>query len=82
MSVEDRKAGLCLGEEETQGSPHRDTEESLRQEMKQIKDKGEIRHLEQQKSSEIINETRHKSTKVLPGDTGEILHQYEEFEFV
>ena len=50
--------------------------------MKPMKGKGEIRHLEQQKSSETINEPRYKSTKVLPGDTGESLHQGEESEFV
>lgn len=50
--------------------------------MKQKKGKGEIRRLEQQKSSETINEPRYKSTKVLPGDIGESLHQGEEPEFV
>lgn len=57
--------------EGTQGSPHKDAKESLGQEMKQKKGKEEIRRLEQQKSSETINEPRCKSTKVLPGDIGE-----------
>lgn len=50
--------------------------------MKQTKDERETGRLEQQKSSETINEPRHKSTKVLPGDTGESLHRGEESESV
>ena len=83
VNVSGRQEGRSVSElGGNTGSPHRDTEQSLGQGMKPMKGKGEIRHLEQQKSSETINEPRYKSTKVLPGDTGESLHQGEESEFV
>ena len=76
ISVSGREEGTSVsarrkGRESSQrlwGKAGARTEADKRQERK---------HLEQQKSPEIVMETRRKSTKILPRDTGEMLGQHE-----